>query len=134
MDVQPAFIKGTKRLNDEAKVLFVETQDAYSFSRYGEKSWMANIKFLLTKFAPNQVEWILRSKNMRWAADTYESRSNSIPMNTMEKWHKGGNLDNDAEMPTSDAKAPSNVLWEKMQRVAALRAEADKLQREIDEA
>ncbi len=127
MDVQTAFIKGTKRLNDEAKVLFVETQDAYSFDRYGEKSWMANIKFLLTKFTSAQVVWVLRSKHMRWAADCYETRSNSIPKDTMEKWFKGGNL-NDCEMP----KANDLSRLEKLARIRELREEMLRLQREVD--
>lgn len=127
MDVQTAFTKGTKRLNDEAKVLFVETQDAYSFDRYGEKSWMANIKFLLTKFTSEQVVWILRSKHMRWAADFNETRFNSIPKDTMEKWFKGGNLDNCDEMP----KANNMSRHEKLARIRELREEMLRLQREV---
>jgi len=134
MDVQPAFIKGTKRLNDEAKVLFVETQDAYSFSRYGEKSWMANIKFLLTKFAPNQVEWILRHKHMRWAADFYEARGR-IPMKTMEMYYAAGDL-NDGEMPDPvDTRGTDGMSYvEKLARIRVLREEMLCLQREVDEA
>ena len=46
------------------------TSNAYSFDRYGEKEWRAIASFLLQKgIDEDMVEWVLRSKHMRWAAD-----------------------------------------------------------------
>lgn len=46
------------------------TQDAYSFSNYGEYSWKLVIRWLLKKGYDEQaIEAILRSKYMRWAYD-----------------------------------------------------------------
>ena len=49
-----------------------KTQDAFSASRYGDE-WGKIIGFLLEKeLSPEAIEWILRSKHMRWAGDSME--------------------------------------------------------------
>lgn len=47
------------------------TRDAYSFNRYGEEAWMNAIRLLAPLYTEDDVEWILRSKYMRWAADRF---------------------------------------------------------------
>ena len=47
------------------------TRDAYSFDRYGERAWMNAIRLLAPSCTEEEVEWILRSKYMRWAADRF---------------------------------------------------------------
>jgi len=111
----------------DAKALAEKTKDAYSHDRYGKKSWLAQTKFLLTKFTEEQVEWILRSKHMRWAADKFET-ARGVPLKTMEKWYADGSLDNDSEMPGVDI----DPNLEKLKRIKALRAEADRLMSEAN--
>ena len=51
--------------------LHARTQDAYSFDRYGAEAWMNAIRLLIEFYTEEEVEWILRSKYMRWAADRF---------------------------------------------------------------
>lgn len=45
--------------------------EAYSGERYGEKEWAACAKLLLERgFTEEEAVWVLRSKWMRWAADS----------------------------------------------------------------
>lgn len=56
-------------INEDA--LHARTQDAYSFDRYGAEAWMQAIRLLIELYTEEEVEWILRSKYMRWAADHF---------------------------------------------------------------
>lgn len=57
-------------INENA--LHERTQDAYSFYRYGAEAWMNAIRLLAgVGYTEEEVEWILRSKYMRWAADQF---------------------------------------------------------------
>ena len=56
-------------INEDA--LHARTQDAYSFDRYGAEAWMQAIRLLIELYTEEEVEWILRSKYMRWAADRF---------------------------------------------------------------
>jgi hypothetical protein len=127
-----AFAKCAKTFNLRALAMAEKTSDAYSFERYGEKSWLANTKFLLAKYTEEQVEWILRSKHMRWAADYAEGNYGRIPKNTMEKWYENGNL-NDTEMPGTDAATieAMNIKRSKLARIAELEAEIADLRDQI---
>ena len=80
------------------QALMDATVDSYSRGRYGEGKWRKSIVQLLIHFTPNQVQWILDSKHMRWAADSNET-SRGVPADTMQKWVMGGNLDNEDQMP-----------------------------------
>lgn len=56
--------------NRRVDALARKTEDAYSVSRYGAKSWHACAMLLVRAgLADDEVEWVLRSKHMRWAAD-----------------------------------------------------------------
>lgn len=49
-----------------------QTFDAYSYSRYGKAAWLKAIELLfVVGYTEEQVEAILRSKYMRWAADAF---------------------------------------------------------------
>lgn len=52
--------------------------DGYSFERYGKIVWDECTMWLLESFTPQQTEVILRSKWMRWAADSTDSGSASF--------------------------------------------------------
>ncbi len=53
-----------------ARELADKTSDAYSFSRYGLDSWTEIASLMLDQGSSEDVvEWVLRSKHMRWAAD-----------------------------------------------------------------
>lgn len=56
-------------INENA--LHARTQDAYSFDRYGAEAWMNAIRLLAPFYTEEEVEWILYSKYMRWAADRF---------------------------------------------------------------
>ena len=56
--------------------LHARAQDAYSFDRYGAEAWMNAIRLLAPFYTEEEVEWILRSKYMRWAADRFGDWSN----------------------------------------------------------
>lgn len=54
----------------QAEQIAAATQDAYSCDRYAPDQWVAVATLLLEEGAtPAQVEWIMRSKHMRWAGD-----------------------------------------------------------------
>lgn len=58
----------------EGRQLAAETADAYSFDRYGETEWRKTATSLLARdWTRAEVEWVLRSKFMRWAADMSSS-------------------------------------------------------------
>ena len=60
-------MEGTK-INVNA--LAQRTEDAYSFSNYGAQSWRQCIRILAKRgLGEREIEAILRSKWMRWAAD-----------------------------------------------------------------
>ena len=58
------------------------TSDAYKFDSFGRDEWLKCIVFLYSKgLDPSQVEYILRSKHMRWSEDfqfTSESDSDAF--------------------------------------------------------
>ncbi len=61
-----------------AKALAEETKDAYSFNRY--KNWEHTALTLLKKgYNKAEAEAILRSKWMRWAADSHSAKYGSAP-------------------------------------------------------
>ena len=114
-------------MSDTAKMLAEKTKDAYSAERYGKKCWLAQTKFLLTKFTEEQVEWVLRSKHMRWAADKFET-ARGVPLKTMEKWYAEGNLINDDEMPGAPKTSiPAPIDPERIKKLARIK----KLEKEI---
>lgn len=63
-------------INDGA--LHARTQDAYSFDSYGPEAWMNALRLLAPFYTEEEVEWILRSKYMRWAID-FAMRSKQDP-------------------------------------------------------
>lgn len=54
------------------QALDIATRDAYSYERYGSREWTRCVKLLIQEwaFTPREAEAILRSKWMRWAADS----------------------------------------------------------------
>lgn len=55
---------------EQIAALIERTIDAYSFNRYGRKNWELAIRRLLRiGFSEREIEAILLSKWMRWAAD-----------------------------------------------------------------
>ncbi len=131
MSAQTAFAKCAKTFNATAKALAEKTKDAYSAERYGKKCWLAQTKFLLIHFTEEQVEWILRSKHMRWAADKFET-ARGVPLKTMEKWYADGSLDSDDEMPGNAFHAAATLKRKKIEKITALRAEAQRLMSEAN--
>jgi len=56
----------------EVDNMMVKTSEAYSFSRYGAGAWRKSIENLFELgYNKKEVEWILNSKLMRWAADQF---------------------------------------------------------------
>lgn len=54
----------------QIKALASRTDDAYSFSTYGEREWIRAIRLLADRgYNERAIEAILRSKYTRWAAD-----------------------------------------------------------------
>lgn len=123
----------SKALSSRANIIAEKTGGAYSHARYGQTSWLANIAFLLTKFTPEQVEWIMTSKHARWAADSSEKPSGKVPLNTMEKWYSAGNLDaeKNTEMPGVDVSALAASRVQKLARIVGLEEEVKRLKKEI---
>ena len=131
-----AFTKCAKTFNAQAKALAEKTKDAHSCERYGKTSWLANIKFLLTKFTEEQVEWIMRSKHARWAADNAEGDYGQIPNNTMALYYKRGQLrpEINREMPGATpavdaARVAARAM--KLARIKELEAEISKIRHEL---
>jgi hypothetical protein len=55
----------------QANAIAAATSDAYSHSRYGGAAWTACARMLARReFDADQIEAIMRSKWMRWAADS----------------------------------------------------------------
>lgn len=51
------------------------TKEAYSIDRYGDKLWEEIIIYLLSEgYSPEEIEWTLLSKHMRWAGDMMEDK------------------------------------------------------------
>jgi len=120
-----AFTKCAKTFNAQAKALAEKTKDAYSYDRYGKASWLANIKFLLTKFTEEQVEWIMRSKHARWAADAFET-SHGVSSKTMEKYFAADGFYRCDDMPGVDS-----ARSRKLARIKELEAEISKIRHEL---
>ena len=60
----------TTDVQRRADLIAWRTGDAYSAPRYGMASWLACAKLLVRAgLDDDEVEWMLRSKHMRWAAD-----------------------------------------------------------------
>lgn len=56
----------------------IGARDAYSWNRYTDAGWMQIAKRLADEGAsPAEIDWTLRSKHMRWAAD-HANRSHSV--------------------------------------------------------
>ena len=55
----------------DAQAMMERTRDAYSFDHYGEEAWLNAINLLSLIYNEAEVEWILFSKYMRWAADRF---------------------------------------------------------------
>lgn len=56
--------------NIHALEITKNTQDAYSFHRYGENAWFKCARFMLAEgYTVEAVIEVLRSKHMRWAGD-----------------------------------------------------------------
>jgi hypothetical protein len=76
-----------------AATLVLATQDAYSKSRYTDAAWLRITKQLLQDgLTEAEVEWILRSKHMRWAADA-ANRDHSVTANDFAHYlvnYRGG--------------------------------------------
>jgi len=54
----------------QALAVAAATQDAYSFEAYGEQGWRGCALLLRTRGLDKfEIEAVLRSKHMRWAAD-----------------------------------------------------------------
>lgn len=54
----------------EAARIATKAEDAYSRDRYTTAGWMQTAKRLATEgFAADEIDWVLRSKHMRWAGD-----------------------------------------------------------------
>ena len=57
-------------IKDTAQMIASDTQNAYSFDRYGMNSWVKCAQmFLDWGMSPEEVEEMLRSKEMRFNAD-----------------------------------------------------------------
>jgi ABC-type nitrate/sulfonate/bicarbonate transport system substrate-binding protein len=68
------------------------TKDAYSYDRYGSAKWRKVIRHLLKSYNEKQVELILGSKYMRWAADHVEDNngvSAAKVIKQLNKWKDG---------------------------------------------
>lgn len=66
-------MKKTRVTQEQISALAKRTEDAFSFERYA--SWSAIVTALLRRgYTEAQVESILRSKIMRWAADHRSAR------------------------------------------------------------
>lgn len=63
--------------NLEAARIATKAEDAFSREKYTTAGWIGIAKRLAVEGAsPAEIEWVLRSKHMRWAADFSNRRSN----------------------------------------------------------
>jgi len=54
------------------------TTDAYMYETYRHGEWTKCIAFLLNQgLSVNQIDWIVRSKHMRWADDLEDGETRS---------------------------------------------------------
>lgn len=76
------------------------TMDAYSYDRYGSRSWRWSIRYLLSRFNEAQTECILRSKVMRWAGDSSCGQRGGIPKDSVKRYYdkSSGNLEHTISM------------------------------------
>ena len=83
-----------------ARQAALNTQDAYSYDRYGVNGWLASAKFMEKQgLTQPQIEAMLRSKYMRWAMDAAgDQRKSSAFKNYVEASTTRGwfNLKNEA--------------------------------------
>jgi len=72
---------------DEIHKLVDDTEDAYSFERYGKLNWADCINMLdATGFTAQNIEAILRSKWMRWAGDMSDNEYGHITADDLKKF------------------------------------------------
>jgi len=62
--------KNTTQQKTMTTMIAEATTDAYSFSTYGAQQWQRAADLLERQgLSAGEIEWVLRSKWMRWAAD-----------------------------------------------------------------
>jgi hypothetical protein len=67
------------------RALATETDNAYSYDRYGATSWrLIATRLLVRGYTVAQAECVLRSKYMRWAGDAMAT--DKSPRMTLAKW------------------------------------------------
>ncbi len=73
---------------DTALILASSTEDAYSFGLYySRREWLKITRFLFEQgYSAAEVEEILRSKHMRWAAD-HSEKHKSILLADFESYY-----------------------------------------------
>ena len=58
-----------------------KTRTAYSFDRYGSEEWAKCVLFLHAQnYSLKAIEYILRSKHMRWASDQFGATKSGFIM------------------------------------------------------
>lgn len=69
--------------------VFQKTKDAYSFNRYAKSAWRGAIQYLRSiGLSDRQIEAVLRSKHMRWAADNSSAEYGQVPIDAVEDYFK----------------------------------------------
>ncbi len=62
-----------------ATEMAARTSNAYKYDGYGQEQWILIILFMMSyKVDEAQIEWILRSKHMRWAGDVSSSGNEDL--------------------------------------------------------
>ena len=73
----------------EIEFLFELTADAYSRDRYTDAGWRGSIqKMARAGYSSRQIEAVLRSKHMRWAADNAGRNGSTTAANFEAYWTK----------------------------------------------
>ena len=86
VEVKPVQQPGSNVSRARADEIAEECEDAYSFDRYSASGWRASARLCAQKgFNEEQIEWILRSKWMRWAADHSD---NDYGRHTSVSWRR----------------------------------------------
>jgi hypothetical protein len=86
-----------------ARELADKTSDAYSFSRYGMDSWTEIASLMLDQGSSEDVvEWVLRSKHMRWAADHMPDFNEEIGLAGFEYYLKRNTNDIQKDLVNPD--------------------------------
>ena len=68
------------------------TEDSFKFGHYGRKRWIQCILFLFDQgCTASQIEWVLRSKHMRWSADQVSDVDEELVDGFKNYWHEYGN-------------------------------------------